>query len=217
MTAEQIPGEHPGNYWLFLTRDDYNSRGVREAQDKVAEAVEARGGEFRISVYPWGGHDAWTQAWREDAAWDWLFSKRLGRTATREDAEGAKILRTIFCEASVRGRDAASGSDHGGDGLDGTQYVSARPVKAGDWWQAGWLAPITGKFTVETGTRDGQGKLSAGRVVASMDGVEWFPAGVFNQGVCVFTQHASIQFLRVLPEPEAPEALIVRKVVVAPL
>ena len=218
LRAEELPESNPGNYWLFLNEGDYNRPGMKGILDKAAETVVSRGGEFKLSLYPQGGHDAWSKAWREDVAWDWMFSKSLGQPEKQNDNVATKIrvLPTPVCSANVPGENAANGPERGVDGLDGTSYVSTRPMATGDWWQAVWPEPITGKFTVETGTLDGEDKLSNGRVEVSQDGVRWFPAGNFDEGTCKFEQRTRIRFLRVLPEPNAPETLTLRRLTVMP-
>ena len=209
-----IPADRPGDYWLFLNEGDYGRKGMKETLDKTIEVVESRGGEFRLSTYPQGGHDAWSKAWREDAAWDWMFSKSLRRPPA--GAAAPARAPTPVCTASIPGKDAKTGPQYGADGLDGTSYVSAKPMSRGDWWMAEYPRPVSGKFTVETGAPGGKGALSAGRVEVSADGATWHPAGGFNNGACRFELRAGVRFLRVLPEPATPETLTLRKVTVAP-
>jgi len=211
MSSNLVPTNHPGNYWLFINEGDIRKRGIKDMLDKTAETVRSRGGDFRLSAYPDGGHDSWSKAWREDDAWDWMFSKDLRRPS----AASAPLL-IPACTASVPGKDARSGPSRGADGLDGTCYVSATPVAKGGWWLAEYPEPVIGRVTVETGTRDGKGKLSRGRVEVSTDGAYWFPAGNFDDGICRFALRAPIRFLRILPEPETPEILTVRKVTITP-
>ena len=207
-----VPANHPGNYWLFINEGDLNKKGVKEMLDKTAEAVRAGGGDFRLSAYPGGGHDAWSKAWREDGAWEWMFSKSLGRPPA-----ATPRLTLPACSASIPGRDAGSGPGRGADGLDGTAYVSATPAAKGDWWMAEYPEPVIGRVTVETGTRDGKGALSNGKVEVSVEGEHWFWAGDFDRsGICRFALRAPIRFLRILPEPGKPEVLTVRKVTVTP-
>ena len=212
LPPSQIPANHPGNYWLFINEGDLNKKGVKEMLDKTAEAVRVGGGDFRLSAYPSGGHDAWSKAWREDDAWEWMFSKDLRRPS----ADAARLTLPA-CTASIPGRDAGRGPGRGADGLDGTAYVSATPAAKGDWWMAEYPEPVIGRVTVETGTRDGKGALSNGKVEVSVEGEHWFWAGDFDRtGICRFALRAPIRFLRILPEPEKPETLTVRKVTVAP-
>ena len=44
--------------------------------DAFADKVRKQGGDFRIGTFPNEGHNAWDAAWKEDAMWDWMFSKR---------------------------------------------------------------------------------------------------------------------------------------------
>ena len=207
-----IPTNHPGNYWLFVNEGDLKKKGVKEMLDSTGETVRSRGGDFRLSTYPENVHDAWSKAWKEDDAWDWMFSKDLRLPS----ATTAQSLRLPACSASIPGKDAKSGPEHGADGLDGTSYVSATPAAKGDWWLAEYPEPVAGRVTVETGTRDGKNKLSGGQVEVSVEGEHWFWAGDFERGICRFTLRAPIRFLKVLPDPDTPETLVVRKVTVIP-
>lgn len=101
--------------------------------------VRAGGGDFRRSTFPDRGHDAWSKAWREDAVWDWMFSKRADG---RAGASAAPPLKAV-CTANVPGADDAHGPDRAADGLDATCYVSRDPVSRGDWWMAEFAVPVT--------------------------------------------------------------------------
>lgn len=135
-----IPEETPGRYWAFNNEEELR-RGSSDKQLRELKAlVESRGGEFRIGTYPDKGHNAWSKAWREDAVWRWMFSQTTGapvKTAVANTpAEAAAVLMPDArrCTASQPGRDAGSGPERGGDGLDGTAYVSVKPVQKGDWF-----------------------------------------------------------------------------------
>ena len=162
-----------------------------------------------MGVYPDKGHDAWSKAWREDAAWDWMFSKR----ADGGGAQSVALLPKAVCTASVPGADDAHGPDRAADGLDATCYVSKEPMSRGDWWMAEFAAPITGRVSVLTGTREGRGRLTSGFVEVSSDGRNWTRAGKVQRrtGIAVFDAEG-IRFLRVRPEPPRPEVLTLREV-----
>ena len=134
-----------------------------------------------------------------------------------ENAESAEI-RPPAVTASKPGRDARTGPERALDGLDGTAYVSASPVAAGDWVQVEWSAPVQGRIEVRTGLSDGTLRLSKGRVEVSVDGRVWSRTGTVSQktGVCAFQQRTGIRFLRLLPEPRLPEPLAVREIAVKP-
>lgn len=80
---------------------------------------EDNGGDFQVSYFPDNGHDAWTNAWKEDQIWDWMFSKSLeqGKAAGREGrrdgrlALGPGIVWNVFCRiagAKLEGYDFGS-------------------------------------------------------------------------------------------------------------
>lgn len=74
-SARYFKADRPGNWWHFHSEhryDDYPEvmTDLKEYQTKTNEA----GGDFRVSVYPATGHDAWHRAWDEEV-WTWMFGK----------------------------------------------------------------------------------------------------------------------------------------------
>ena len=208
--GEPLPPRRPTACWHFYNEGDYRRAGIAAARlDDFAALVRRVGGDFRVGVYPDKGHDAWSKAWREDAAWDWMFSKRADG---RAGASAAPPLKAV-CTASVPGADGAHGPDRAADGLDATCYVSRDPVSRGDWWMAEFAAPVTGRMIVLTGTREGRGRLTSGFVEVSSDGGNWTRAGKVQRrtGTAAFDAEG-VRFLRVLPEPPRPEVLTLREV-----
>ena len=208
--GEPLPPGLPTACWHFYNEGDYRRAGIASARlDDFAALVRRAGGDFRVGVYPDKGHDAWSKAWREDAAWDWMFSKR----ADGGGAQSVALLPKAVCTASVPGADDAHGPDRAADGLDATCYVSKEPMSRGDWWMAEFAAPITGRVSVLTGTREGRGRLTSGFVEVSSDGRNWTRAGKVQRrtGIAVFDAEG-IRFLRVRPEPPRPEVLTLREV-----
>ena len=207
--GEPPPPGRPTACWHFYNEGDYRRAGIAAARlDEFAALVRRTGGDFRMGVYPDRGHDAWSKAWREDAAWDWMFSKRADGGA-QPSAPPPKAV----CTASVPGADDAHGPDRAADGLDATCYVSRDPVSRGDWWMAEFAAPVTGRMIVLTGTREGRGRLTSGFVEVSSDGGNWTRAGKVQRrtGTAAFDAEG-VRFLRVLPEPPRPEVLTLREV-----
>ena len=236
----RLPDNANCSYYHLYNEGDYRDHGVDMSRlDAFGDKVRKLGGDFRVGTFPNEGHNAWDAAWKEDAMWDWMFSKRRGANgaATRpigrvsdptrsvgggeenhaENAESAEI-RPPAVTASKPGRDARTGPERALDGLDGTAYVSASPVAAGDWVQVEWSAPVQGRIEVRTGLPDGTLRLSKGRVEVSVDGRVWSRTGTVSQktGVCDFGQRTGIRFLRLLPEPRLPEPLAVREIAVKP-
>ena len=208
-TPLRIPAAKPGNYWMFHNESSYRSEGSQWAIREMDRIVSAGGGDFRRSTFPDRGHDAWSKAWREDAVWDWMFSKR----ANGKTVPSAALLPNAVCTASVPGADDAHGPERAADGLDATCYISKEPMSRGDWWMAEFAAPIMGRVSVLTGTREGRGRLTSGFVEVSSDGRNWTRAGKVQRrtGIAAFDADG-IRFLRVRPEPPRPEVLTLREV-----
>ena len=241
-SADYIQGKDANNYFhLWNEGEAKQSPNDAKRLESFCARVREMGGDFRIGTFPNEGHNAWDAAWRDEAVWDWMFSKRRGvrnaspstpgrvpdptRRAGREEnhAENAESAenaasRPPAVTASKPGRDARTGPERALDGLDGTAYVSASPVSAGDWVQVEWSAPVQGRIEVRTGLSDGTQRLSKGRVEVSADGRMWSRVGTVSgkTGVCAFQQRTGIRFLRLLPEPRLPEPLAVREIAVKP-
>jgi predicted peptidase len=50
------------------------------ASRSIVDAIKAKGGEPKLTVYPEAGHDSWTETYADPALWDWLFAQsRAGR------------------------------------------------------------------------------------------------------------------------------------------
>jgi len=218
-TLDMIPGKPPGNYWFI-----YNERGgpkpSRESHmEAVRRLVTSRGGDCRIGRYPDEGHDAWSKAWQEDAVWRWVFSKtadgrRVSGAAPVPAARPPGDAGLPTCTASVPGADERSGPERGVDGLDATCYISSQAMGNSGYWQAEYPAPRKGRVTIHTGTRDGRGILTNGRVEVSANGRIWTRIGGFSSGDGTFTSHQAIpfRFLRIVPTESPPKVLIVRRV-----
>jgi dienelactone hydrolase len=223
--AGMIPKTKPGNYWLLYNESAYRTPEAKQTLVDLAQTIEERGGDFRVATFPDVGHDAWSKAWREDRVWDWMFSKTTdGRPVDAVPAAGPRsvapkqssgaLLDGVVCTASQPGADAGHGPERAADNLDATCYVSAGPMKRGDWWRVEFPEPVTGRIVVHSGTRDGADRLSAGRVEVSRDGRFWNRAAPFSRttGTCAFIQRSPIRHLRVLPEPAKPEVLTLREI-----
>ena len=234
--SERIPESPPCNYFHLCNEGDHPNQPLLDA---FGARVRELGGDFRVGTFPNEGHNAWDAAWKEDAMWDWMFSKRRGANGAAARATGrvpdptrsigggeenhaenagSAEVRPPAVTASKPGRDARTGPERALDGLDGTAYVSASPVSAGDWLQVEWSAPVQGRIEVRTGLSDGTLRLSKGRVEVSVDGRVWSRTGTVSQktGVCAFGQRTGIRFLRLIPEPRVPEPLAVREIAVKP-
>ena len=77
-------------------------------------------------------------------------------------------------------------------------------------------SPVSGRVTVFTGTKDGEGRLGAGRVETSRDGRRWARAAAVSRktGAASFDLRVGARFVRLLPETSSSEVLTVRDVAV---
>ena len=57
--------------WAFLGEKD-GDPSIRQ----MVEALQAAGGNPKLTVYPDVGHDAWTSAYADPALYEWLLSHR---------------------------------------------------------------------------------------------------------------------------------------------
>jgi len=226
-SALMIPQKNPGNYWLLYNEDSYRSEEGKKSLVDLERTVKERGGDFRVATFPEVGHNAWDKAWREDGVWEWMFSKTANRTTTGltsvskakpvtpKKVRGA-FLNGAVCTASQSGTDAGHGPERAADNLESTCFVSVGPMKHGDWWMIEFPESVSGRIIVYSGTREGKGRLSSGRIETSGDGRFWNRGGDFSRttGACSYIQRLKVRFLRVLPEPAKPEILTLREVVV---
>ena len=217
---EYFDKEHPGNWWHFHNEGDYAERGIDvQAIDEFAKLVNGAGGDFRVGTFPAEGHDAWTKAWREDAVWDWMFSKSLKgpvRQLTKKGRNAEPVplsLSSVVCTASVPGTDDRHGPERVADGLDATWYESATPFGRDDWWQADLGDPVRGRFTVVSGDGSGGRTAKGACVESSVDGRNWARAGSFSgkNGVCTFVSRREIRYLRVKSTAAKPQTICLRR------
>ena len=221
----------PGNWWHFYNEGDYAKHGVKvEGLLSFQARVIERGGEFRIGTYPDQGHNAWDKAWREDAVWEWMFSKSLLKQEGGGQVSEARKLSDLSgkakssvvssapvptCSASVPGRDDGVGPDRGADGLMATSYVSERLVSKGEWWMAEYAAPVTGNATLTLGQLKGKDVLSKGMVETSYNGTVWTSVASFAKSASVtFRISGKVRFIRVVSAAATPELLAVRELVI---
>jgi predicted peptidase len=48
------------------------------AEQRMVDAVNAAGGRAKFTVYPEVGHNAWDQAYADEALYAWLLAQRRG-------------------------------------------------------------------------------------------------------------------------------------------
>ena len=47
-----------------------------EESQKMVNAVNAKGGNAKLTVYPENGHDSWTDTYGNREVWEWMLSQR---------------------------------------------------------------------------------------------------------------------------------------------
>lgn len=217
---EYFAKERPGNWWHFHSEGDYARHGVDvQHVEKFAKLVNDAGGDFRVGTFPSAGHDAWTNAWRENTVWDWVFSKSLKVPVKQMTKKGRMSepvplsLSSAVCTASKPGTDDGHGPERVVDGLDATWYESATPFGRGDWWQVNLGEPVRGRFTVVSGDSTGGRTLRNAFVESSSDGKRWVRAGSFSRknGVCSFVSRGQVRFLRVKSGAAKPQKVCLRR------
>lgn len=261
-----VSKEHPGAWWHIYNDGDYTAHGVTGAMLKpFVDRVVSAGGEFRTGTYPRDGHNAWSAAWQETAAWEWLFSKstsgrkvkdiplrqdivpynkdpslreqpsatqppkaqpiaegtrKIGKSdAERHQEQVAKDISDSKCSASVPGKGRDGQPCLAVDGLDGTAYTSASPMKKGDWFMVELATPSVGSFCIKTGHVNAKDSLQDGSVETSADGCKWKRRGKFagKSGECDFrTRDEIVKFIRILPNPRTSQPLVVREITITP-
>lgn len=260
-----VSTKYPGAWWHIYNDGDYTVHGVTGDMLKpFVDRVESCGGEFRTGIYPCDGHNAWTAAWQETAAWEWLFSKTTNgrvvndtplrpdpvvseddthksqpvreennatqvlpagtRKSGKTDAEKrqkliSKDISDAKCSASVQGKGRTSQPYLAVDGLDGTAYVSATPMKKGDWFKVELATPAVGTFCVKTGHLKAKDYLADGTVETSYDGQTWKRRGKFSDktGECEFRiKEDVVKFIRILPGSKKPQELVIREITILP-
>ena len=222
--ADYLSVGRPGRWWHFYNEGDYQAKRIDPAAlDEFRKAVEDAGGEFRTGTYPATGHNAWDAAWREADVWEWLFSKTAdgrpaepSRPASSKRPVPAANSPAVVCTASRPGRDGGTGPERAADGLDGTAYVSDQPVGKGEWLQVEFPGGIAGRIIVRTGTSKGGQRLTKGHLAISTNGRTWERVGRFSRetGECTVTLRYKVRFIRILPENDVLQTLVVREIAV---
>ena len=205
---ECLDERHPGNWWHFHNEGDYRRFGISTERLKLfQDKAIAAGGDFRVGGFHAEGHDAWPRAWGEAGVWEWMFSKSLGtrmrgrpdlvrNAAKRPNVANLSLAR---CSASVAGKDVGSGPESVLDGLDSTAYTPEHAFTKEDWWMVQFDRPVSGKFEILSGDKNGQGRLRRAMVEVSTNGKTWVRAGTFSQkdGSCTFVRGSTFTYLRV--------------------
>ena len=213
---EYFAKDRPGSWWHFHNEGDYARHGIGTSEIKTfARLVNGAGGDFRLSACPSDGHDSWSMAWREDAVWDWMFSKSLGG-AVRPSSKQEPVpmsLDSAVCTASVPGVAPGHEPHRAADGLGATWYESAAPFGRDDWWQVEFREPVRGRFSFASGDGTGGGLVRDAYVETSSDGKRWTSAASFsnNDGSCSFSPRKPVRYLRVRSRSAEPQTVRLRR------
>jgi Prolyl oligopeptidase family len=217
MYAEEINETLPGNWFHFCNEGDYERRGVEwKDLESFQSRVMACGGDFRIGTFPDGGHNAWSKAWSEEAAWDWMFSKTADNKPVSDPRANKSPSSKTFvkpnCMASVPGSDPGSGPERGADGLMATAYVSTNALRKGDYWLAEYPEPVSGRLTLSLGDKKKGDTITHVKVEVSSTGNFWDMVlqskGKREASVVL---HRKIRFIRVTVMEEKPGTMVIRE------
>lgn len=226
--SEPIPENLSTSFWHLYNEGDYNSNRIdKNRLSSFGDRIRALGNDFRVGSFPDSGHNAWDKAWREEALWNWVFSKKISNSLNRgktndydaktRSRSNQSVSFESICTSSIDAIDEAHLPAYGADGLDATTFISKTPRKAGEWWQIEFFIPQSGTITIKTGNiKDGSGALKQGIVEVSPDGKIWRNAGTFSRknGQCVIKQYHPIKYLRVISGAAVP--LVVRECTIVP-
>ena len=217
---ELLSKTKPENIWMMYNSGELNRAKEFVDFDSISREMAARGGDFRVGELTGEGHNAWDAAWREEAAWDWLFSKRakpLGTNSSR--ARSAASARAMNhppraewkCSASVVAESAVSQPRFGADGLASTAYRSASAAKKGEWWQVEFPTPVHGAIRISTGDSKGRCKVVRGTAMVSSDGQHWAKAVAVRDGTASFRADRDVTFVRLVVDASQDTPLVVRE------
>ena len=219
-TRHSVPEKNPGRIWLFCNDNECASDQMKKVLADMAETIKDGGGEFRVSTFPDKGHNAWDKAWRENVVWEWLFSKTADgkmtlktRNATRATKVAANISDSK-CYASIQGKDATTIPEMAIDGLEATCYVSASPLKIGDFWAICFCRPFKGSIEIKSGYKGGVAIAKSAHVETSSTGRTWYRHGGFSpeSGECRLVLNSPVRYLRVVSDSKTGEVLVLREV-----
>ena len=213
------------NIWMMYNSGEYN--GIRQFVDfdALSREMASRGGDFRVAEFTGQGHNAWDNAWREEAAWDWLFSKRARPTGCRTARVGTSAQRTAGakprasapdrtkwkCSASASAESDFSQPRFGADGLAATMYRSSEAAKKGDWWQVEFDSPRKGAMRLHTGDDRGRCRVLRGSVLLSSDGRHWTKAAAVRDGTASFRVDRAVKCVRLQVDAPQEEQFAVRE------
>ena len=99
--AAAIPICGGGMYWnagrlknmpVWAFHGDKDPTVFCEESVKMVEAINKRGGNAKLTIYPDTDHNSWDPTYRDPKVWEWLFSQRLGQKEVPEsDAKNMDV------------------------------------------------------------------------------------------------------------------------------
>ena len=213
-----LPESSRVNIWCIENRPVLSQMRI-ELYQRMKERVIRSGGDFRFSALPKKGHNAWNDAWAEDAPWDWLFSKSCNGLSLVRHAVGRKNQRSTVdlsfadCSSDLSPISPEHCPKCGADGLDGT-YFQAEHAKSGNWWMMDLSCGVVGEVTVKTGITNGRDILQYGVVEVSKDGRIWHQVATFDHktGEATFRLIRVVRKIRVRCVGNGIQRLVIRDV-----
>ena len=204
----------PENIWMIYNKGELDNVRRFVDMDAISRDMAARGGEFRVGELTGEGHNAWDAAWREQSAWDWMFSKRAsgGQAPAAAQPSGRAIDKSKWkCTASVGAESVSTHPKYGADGLGATVFRSAAPANKGDWWQVEFDFPRRGAMGVVTGDDRGRCKVLRGSILVSTDGTRWRKVVAVRDGKASFRVDQAVRFVRLQIDVGQREPFAVRE------
>ena len=64
-----------------------------ERSERMVEALKKNGGNVKFTVYPWAGHDSWTEAYDDEQLYEWLLQQK--RTPKKAEHTGLRPDRPV--------------------------------------------------------------------------------------------------------------------------
>ena len=197
MNSMMVPDKMATKYWLLYNKTSLRSEEKINELSELSRRIALAGGEFKSSVLPGVGHNAWDCAWREPNVWKWMFSQSL---------EGRSMRSVIRCETNVPySKEEGVTPMNPVDGLESTLFISCGLVGRGSYWMCEFDSDMKGRWVVDTSANIANGLTDMVRVYVSSDEEKWRLVGRVRKsdGRCDFTERKSFKYIKVLYEGEA--------------
>lgn len=217
-----LPESKRVNMWCVENRISLSP--IRESlYRRMRERVARTGGDFRISLFPQKGHNAWKDAWSEEAPWDWMFTKtrdgreiRMTASERKSVRKSAADLSWVICSSDLQPCSSNHLARCGADNLLKT-YFRAESARAGNWWSLESADGISGDVVIMTGTPERKELLRHGIVETSNEGRHWRKVATIDTktGEARFRISRPVRRIRVRCTGKSPQPLVVREVQIA--